>query len=63
MSTPAPTAFSYTPTGRAVPSSAAMRPPAGRLAAPSCTPTGRVVVSAARPDARPATASASATAA
>jgi hypothetical protein len=41
----APTAFSYTPTGRAIPSSAPLRTPARRPSAPSCTPTGRVVLS------------------
>ena len=41
----APTGLSYTPTGRAVPSTAPMRTPAPRPAAPSCTPTGRVVLS------------------
>lgn len=41
----APTTFSYTPTGRAIPASTPMRTPARRPAAPSCTPTGRVVLS------------------
>lgn len=41
----APTAFSYTPTGRAIPASAPLRTPARRPSAPSCTPTGRVVLS------------------
>lgn len=40
----APTVFSYTPTGRAVPSSAPARTPGPHPAAPSCTPTGRVVL-------------------
>lgn len=44
--TAAPTAFSYTPTGRAVPASSPLRTPAQRPVSPSCTPTGRVVVAA-----------------
>ncbi|MBB1034101.1 hypothetical protein G6031_06815 [Dietzia sp. CQ4] len=43
--TTAPTVFSYTPTGRAVPTSSPLRTPDRRPAAPSCTPTGRVVLS------------------
>ncbi len=42
----APTAYSYTPTGRAIPQSSPLRTPSRRPAAPSCTPTGRVVLSA-----------------
>lgn len=41
----APTTFSYTPTGRAIPASSPLRAPNLRPAAPSCTPTGRVVLS------------------
>lgn len=41
----APTTFSYTPTGRAIPASSPLRAPNLRTAAPSCTPTGRVVLS------------------
>ncbi|MET3860921.1 hypothetical protein ABIE38_001846 [Dietzia sp. 2505] len=41
----APTVFSYTPTGRAIPTSSPSHTPARRPAAPSCTPTGRVVLS------------------
>lgn len=41
----APSTFSYTPTGRAVPASAPVRTPGPRPAAPSCTPTGRIVLS------------------
>ncbi|KAA0918094.1 hypothetical protein FQ137_01500 [Dietzia sp. ANT_WB102] len=40
----APTAFSYTPTGRAIPPSSPLREPNRRLASPSYTPTGRVVL-------------------
>ncbi|HJC29086.1 MAG TPA: hypothetical protein H9759_06805 [Candidatus Dietzia intestinipullorum] len=43
--TTAPTTFSYTPTGRAIPPSSPMRTPAQRPSAPSCTPTGRVILS------------------
>lgn len=43
--TTTPTVFSYTPTGRAIPTSAPVRTPAQRPASPSCTPTGRVVLS------------------
>lgn len=43
--TTAPTVFSYTPTGRAVPASSPLRTPDRRPPAPSCTPTGRVVLS------------------
>lgn len=41
----APTTFSYTPTGRAIPQSSPTRTPNRRPSAPSCTPTGRVVLS------------------
>lgn len=41
----APTVFSYTPTGRAIPPSSPLRTPNRRPAAPSCTPTGRVILS------------------
>lgn len=47
--TTAPTVFSYTPTGRAIPASSSLSPlrtPAQRPATPSCTPTGRIVVAA-----------------
>lgn len=43
----APTSFSYTPTGRAVPTTSPMRAPGLHTpgpVAPSCTPTGRVVL-------------------
>ncbi|MBC7306119.1 MAG: hypothetical protein H5T80_04150 [Dietzia sp.] len=43
--TTAPTVFSYTPTGRAIPPSSPLRTPTRRTTAPSCTPTGRVVLS------------------
>jgi hypothetical protein len=41
----APTVFSYTPTGRAIPPSSPLRTPNRRPASPSYTPTGRVVLS------------------
>lgn len=44
--TEAPTVFSYTPTGRAIPASAPIRTPAPRPIAPSCTPSGRIVIAA-----------------
>ena len=40
-----PTAFSYTPTGRAIPPSSPLRTPNRRPVSPSYTPTGRVVLS------------------